>query len=239
MQIPAEFTCCVCLSVPEVALKADCSHKLCQNCARQGCLTACPVCRKDLVAEDIDADFTAQVARCKLHCQACGEDIPLLQAESHCCGPPRKSPRHDREEGLDGPLRAPRAPPPNRSTFKCPWCEEVNLSPQALLEHCKAKHQGPRGPTSAVCPICAAMPWGDPNYVSRNFISHLELRHRCDYAVLTDFDVDEEAMLRRALEESAREAGEDCYEAELQRILEESAREMTANVLPPDNLLRP
>ncbi|CAE7448245.1 RNF114 [Symbiodinium sp. CCMP2456] len=37
------------------------------------------------------------------------------------------------------------------------------------------------------------MPWGDPNYVSRNFISHLELRHRCDYAVLTDFDVDEEA----------------------------------------------
>ncbi|CAE7705160.1 RNF114 [Symbiodinium necroappetens] len=71
--------------------------------------------------------------------------------------------------------------------------EEVNLSPQALLEHCKAKHQGPRGPTSAVCPICAAMPWGDPSYVSRNFISHLELRHRCDYAVLTDFDVDEEA----------------------------------------------
>mmetsp|Transcript_23630 Transcript_23630/g.49413 ORF Transcript_23630/g.49413 Transcript_23630/m.49413 type:complete len:84 (+) Transcript_23630:555-806(+) len=83
------------------------------------------------------------------------------------------------------------------------------------------------------------MPWGDPNYVSRNFISHLELRHRCDYAVLTDFDADEEAMLRRALEESAREAGEDCYEAELQRILEESAREMTSNVLPAENLLRP
>eukprot|EP00439_Symbiodinium_sp_Y106_P037499 s5143_g4.t1 len=31
----------VCLSVPEVALKADCSHRLCRNCARQGCLKAC------------------------------------------------------------------------------------------------------------------------------------------------------------------------------------------------------
>eukprot|EP00913_Durusdinium_trenchii_P009998 g9384.t1 len=73
------------------------------------------------------------------------------------------------------------------------------------------------------------MPWGDPNYVSRDFMSHLELRHRCDYAVLTDFEADEEAMLRRALEESCREAGVEDFEDELQRVLEESAREAEMN----------
>lgn len=50
------------------------------------------------------------------------------------------------------------------------------------------------------------MPWGDPSYVSRDFLSHLNLRHRCDYDVLADYEADEEAMFQRALEASMFDA---------------------------------
>lgn len=68
------------------------------------------------------------------------------------------------------------------------------------------------------------MPWGDGTHITRDFLSHLRLRHRFEYAVVADFDADEEAMLRRALSASAREAGVD-EEEDLQRVLRESALE--------------
>lgn len=223
MQIPAEFKCCVCLSVPEVPIKSDCTHHLCKPCALRGSLENCPVCSQKL-GQETDEAFAAELAKKTLRCTACEQDIPLLDAESHGCGRLKKCPRVV-EAFAEGP-KGPQGPPvTNRSTFKCPWCPEANLSAQSLLEHCKT-HKGPGCPVSAVCPICASMPWGDPNYVSREFLSHLELRHRCDYAVLTDFEADEEDMLRKALEASCQDAGVAVdYEDELQRALEESARE--------------
>ena len=121
--------------------------------------------------------------------------------------------------------RAP-APALNRSTFTCPLCGERNLSQSGLLEHCDREHAG-RGAVAAVCPICLVMPWGDPNYVSRDFLSHLTMRHRCNYEEICDFEADEETMLRRAMEESMRSAGVDEAEQDmlLQAILAESARE--------------
>lgn len=82
------------------------------------------------------------------------------------------------------------------------------------------------------------MPWGDPSYVSRDWLSHLKLRHRCDYSTLADFEADEETMLRRVLEQSAREAGvfdhgdaDEAEDALLARALEESVRDAAGGVV--------
>lgn len=32
-----------------------------------------------------------------------------------------------------------------------------------------------------ICPICVSLPWADSNQVTRNLVSHLNLRHQFDY----------------------------------------------------------
>jgi hypothetical protein len=51
------------------------------------------------------------------------------------------------------------------------------------------------------------MPWGDSRYVSRNFVQHCTLRHRFEYGTFVEYGEDDDAVMRRVLEESAREAG--------------------------------
>ena len=62
---------------------------------------------------------------------------------------------------------------------------------KGLLEHVHKKHKG----MSGVCPVCVAQPWGDPNYVSHNLSSHMNMRHKYDVDTYTDYDRDDEAIL--------------------------------------------
>jgi len=232
MQIPEEFRCCICLETPETALLLQCPHRICASCIDMGQLDACPVCRAELPAErTADEAFAERAACATLRCD-CGLEVPLLEAEGHSCETTRKRKRSECQSPLTG-----RRPPsaPNRSTFCCPCCEESNLTPQGLLDHFQEAH-GDRGPIAEVCPICTAMPWGDPTHVARDFLAHLRLRHRCDYAVLADFEADEESMLRRAMHDSMHTAGFGEALEEDERVLAEilamSARE--AGVDPED-----
>lgn len=85
----------------------------------------------------------------------------------------------------------------NRSTFNCPCCSEKNLSREGLLEHVKLKHRN----ASAICPICLAQPWGDPNYITQ-LHGHLQKRHKFDYDTTVDYQDSEEAILQKILQES-------------------------------------
>ncbi|XP_036374190.1 E3 ubiquitin-protein ligase RNF138 [Megalops cyprinoides] len=61
-------------------------------------------------------------------------------------------------------------------TYSCPYCNESGLDELDLLDHCNANHRDDR--RRVVCPICTSLPHGDPNYYSRNFIGHINLRHQ-------------------------------------------------------------
>ncbi|KAF3815817.1 hypothetical protein GH733_016251 [Mirounga leonina] len=80
---------------------------------------------------------------------------------------------------------------PNRHTFLCPYCPE-NFDQEGLGEHCKLSHS--TNTKSVVFPICASMPWGDPNYRSASFIEHIQRWHQFSYDTFVDYDVDEEDM---------------------------------------------
>jgi RING finger protein 166 len=85
----------------------------------------------------------------------------------------------------------------NRFTFKCPYCEEKNFSANGLINHCNLNHKDDE--PNVVCPICTAMPWGDPNLKSVDFITHLNYRHKFDYDYFVDFDKDDDEMMQMAV----------------------------------------
>ncbi|CAH1783588.1 unnamed protein product, partial [Owenia fusiformis] len=66
--------------------------------------------------------------------------------------------------------------------FTCPYCSKMGLTETSLQEHVTAEHA--ESSLEVVCPICAALPGGDPNHVTDDFTAHLTLEHRAP----RDFD---------------------------------------------------
>lgn len=209
MEIPEDLRCCICSCATVDMIRSVCSHRFCLHCVECGALNACPVCRAPLSEDRVtDAEFAEYVQHKRILCE-CGIEVPVLNADAHDCEHTRSRACSTTTPSIVSAIgRTPPPPAPNRATFTCPLCTDgTNLSRQGLLDHCDKCHAG--CVVAAVCPICLSMPWGDPNYKSSNFISHLRLRHKCDYDVLADYENDEESVLRSVLGASAREAGVD------------------------------
>mmetsp|Transcript_15894 Transcript_15894/g.25831 ORF Transcript_15894/g.25831 Transcript_15894/m.25831 type:complete len:278 (-) Transcript_15894:232-1065(-) len=218
IRIPEEFRCCICLSASSNILSTDCSHRLCRDCFESSRLSACPVCGTQ-VPDDcpLDADFIQNLGSACLQC-GCGKKVPVLEADQHACAHTRDEMRanlkHYRSIGQETQI--------NRSTFACPLCKQGNLTRQGLLEHVESRHSS--SVHAAVCPICASMPWGDPAYVSRDFVSHLKLRHRFDFDLVGDYALSEEESLRHAIQLSSDELREE--DEWLQRVIQISSYEV-------------
>lgn len=83
--------------------------------------------------------------------------------------------------------------PDQPQAFTCPYCGKMGWTEATLLEHVTAEHQDTG--LEVVCPICAALPGGDPNLVTDDFASHLTLEHRTGSRDLISF-LDEPSAIR-------------------------------------------
>ncbi|XP_013403674.1 E3 ubiquitin-protein ligase KCMF1 isoform X2 [Lingula anatina] len=61
-------------------------------------------------------------------------------------------------------------------SFTCPYCGKMGFTESSLQEHVTTEHADVS--TEVVCPVCAALPGGDPNHVTDDFAAHLTLEHR-------------------------------------------------------------
>ncbi|CAL1567679.1 unnamed protein product [Knipowitschia caucasica] len=73
-------------------------------------------------------------------------------------------------------------------SFTCPYCGKMGFTETSLQEHVTAEHA--ETSTEVICPICAALPGGDPNHVTDDFTAHLTLEHRAPR------DLDESSSVR-------------------------------------------
>uniref|UniRef100_A0A8C4ZKR8 E3 ubiquitin-protein ligase KCMF1 n=1 Tax=Gadus morhua TaxID=8049 RepID=A0A8C4ZKR8_GADMO len=73
-------------------------------------------------------------------------------------------------------------------SFTCPYCGRMGYTETSLQEHVSSEHA--ETSTEVICPICAALPGGDPNHVTDDFTAHLTLEHRAPR------DVDESSSVR-------------------------------------------
>ncbi|KAJ0172244.1 hypothetical protein K1T71_012217 [Dendrolimus kikuchii] len=60
--------------------------------------------------------------------------------------------------------------------YTCPFCNRMGFTDTALMEHVTLEHADTT--LAVVCPVCASMPGGEPNFVTDDFAGHLTLEHR-------------------------------------------------------------
>uniref|UniRef100_A0A8B9NSK9 E3 ubiquitin-protein ligase RNF114 n=1 Tax=Accipiter nisus TaxID=211598 RepID=A0A8B9NSK9_9AVES len=203
----SRFTCPVCLEVYESPVRVPCGHVFCTPCLQE-CLKpkkpVCGVCRSTLSPGSRALDLEKQIETTETTCNGCNKKMYLSKMRSHAASCSKY--QNYIMEGVKAVTKEPFHNTrnfPNRFTFPCPYCSEKNFDQEGLVEHCKTLHS--MDAKQVVCPICASMPWGDPNYRSANFMEHLQRRHRFSYDTFVDYDADEDDMMAQVLMRSLRD----------------------------------
>ncbi|XP_034028491.1 E3 ubiquitin-protein ligase RNF114 [Thalassophryne amazonica] len=200
----SEFVCPVCLEIYASPVTTQCGHTFCQSCLLE-CLRpqkpVCAVCRAALGHWTKNMALEALIQSSAAACKGCGVQVGLSLMRLHTAACPKY--QEYIEEGVRTSAQTQPAiisPVPNRYTFTCPYCNYQNLDQDGLVEHCTTQHA--RDSRQVVCPICASMPWGDPNYQSADFFQHLKIRHTFSYDTFVDYSTDEHTMMQEALQRS-------------------------------------
>ncbi|XP_022107300.1 RING finger protein 166-like [Acanthaster planci] len=206
-----DLKCGICLEVYCKPVRIACGHVFCEECLATCSDVASPICalcrmvfdpKKRVKAKDIEK----RISSTKSVCSGCGKKMSMSKIRSHTATCTKLETTTDSAVKFKPVATTSQKAPrniPNRSTFKCPYCGLKNLDSSGLTRHCNKEHKECTSPV--VCPVCASMPWGDPNYQSSNFIEHLNLRHRFEYDTYVDYGEDEEAVLRKVLESSLQD----------------------------------
>jgi len=203
-EILEEYYCIICSRIMiEPVLHISCNNSLCDECLNAMLVrdvnSVCPVCRGPFTSDTLTQNqalknkIYSAIITCK-----CGKSIPATQYDSHI----DTCPSHLASlSSTIQSIKKPSTSSVNRLTFTCPICYLPNLSQEALIKHSSSSHRG----VSGVCPICASMPWGDPNYISSNLAGHLKLRHKYDVSTFTEFGQEDDDILQAVLAQSMYE----------------------------------
>jgi len=80
-------------------------------------------------------------------------------------------------------------------SFTCPHCGRMGFTDSVLLEHISTDHADIAA--EVVCPVCAAIPGGEPNHVVDDLTAHLMLEHRNANNDLSDVQLTSMRAVRR------------------------------------------
>jgi len=161
---------------------------------------ACPICRQEFNPKKVTRDKKIEKALSSLSfpCWACNAEIPALKMRLHMQNCSRI-----KEQVCTLQMNpSQNQPASNRSTFCCPICGQANLDTFALVKHVDECHRNSPYNSSVVCPVCAAMPWGNKNQKTSDFVGHMLKRHNFEYHTYVDYEADEDAILAEIIAKS-------------------------------------
>ncbi|NXW74282.1 RN166 protein, partial [Hirundo rustica] len=151
----------------------------------------CPLCRVPFDPKKVEkaSSVEKQLSSYKAPCRGCSKKVTLAKMRSHV-----SSCAKVQEQMANCPKFVPVVPtsqPIPRYSCASACQRRVSTHPCGCRCH--------RSVSPQVCPVCSAMPWGDPSYKSANFLQHLLHRHKFSYDTFVDYNIDEEAALQAAL----------------------------------------
>uniref|UniRef100_K1QIX8 Uncharacterized protein n=1 Tax=Magallana gigas TaxID=29159 RepID=K1QIX8_MAGGI len=187
------FECPVCKEVYKNPYHISCgyNHTYCKECilpyqSRDN--AQCPICVRSFDPHDITraVDLEHEMRQTQLPCQWCGQPYKVYRLRSHIANCKHRD------------VSLPKFKPVAETSQMYPMGGETQIIPEYYVTM--------NSNDSIVCPVCASMPWGDPNYRSSDIVHHLNIRHRFEYDTYVDFNQDEDEMLKQALQASIEQA---------------------------------
>ncbi|XP_051019221.1 E3 ubiquitin-protein ligase RNF125 isoform X1 [Acomys russatus] len=187
------FDCSVCLEVLHQPVRTRCGHVFCRSCIATSIKNnkwACPYCRACLSSEGVPATDIAKRMKSEYQdCAECGTLVCLSDMRAHI---------RTCEKYIDkyGPVQE-----PGETTGRCvcPFCQR-DLDEDGLLDHCITQHRSERRPV--FCPFCHLLLNQSPSTFNGSLIRHLQVSHTLFYDDFMDFDIIEDALIRRVLDRS-------------------------------------
>ncbi|XP_027702913.1 E3 ubiquitin-protein ligase RNF125-like isoform X2 [Vombatus ursinus] len=189
------FDCSVCLEVLHQPIRTRCGHVFCRSCISTSLRNSkwtCPYCRAYLPSEGVPAtDIMKKMKAIYQNCTECNTQVCLSEMRAHIRSCQKYIEKYGPLQELGEVTRC-----------MCPFCEK-ELDEDGLLNHCLTSHRSERRPV--FCPLCHFIPNGDSSNTSDSLIRHLQIRHTMFYDEFIDFNILEEALIRRVLDRSLLE----------------------------------
>ncbi|XP_023612186.1 E3 ubiquitin-protein ligase RNF125 isoform X2 [Myotis lucifugus] len=170
--------------------------RFCRSCIATSLKSSkwtCPYCRAYLPSEGVPAtDVTRRMKSEFQNCAECGTLVCLSEMRAHI---------RTCQKYIDkyGPLQELGE---TAARCVCPFCQK-ELDEDSLLDHCINHHRSERRPV--FCPLCRLIPTENPSSFSGSLIRHLQVSHTQLYEDFLDFNIIEEALIRRVLDRSLLE----------------------------------